>query len=81
MRTPDIVCRYGGDEFGIILPETGKNGAFELIKRIKKTYEGLEDNITSLSMGVATFKGEDDPKELVKGADNNMYKNKKNKKA
>lgn len=79
-RKPDTACRYGGDEFGIILPETGKSEVHKLTGRIKKSYEEVKDDITSLSIGITTFKGKDGPKELVKRADRNMYKNKKDKK-
>lgn len=34
VRTLDVVCRYGGEEFGIVLPNTGEKGARILAKRI-----------------------------------------------
>ena len=36
VRDSDVVCRYGGKEFGIILPNTGLNGAKILAQRIRK---------------------------------------------
>ncbi len=39
VRDVDIVARYGGDEFCVILPQTGKNEAFEVAERIRITME------------------------------------------
>ncbi|HZN56525.1 MAG TPA: GGDEF domain-containing protein [Planctomycetota bacterium] len=36
-RQTDSVCRYGGDEFAVVLPETGNAEAFTLAERIRKT--------------------------------------------
>ena len=33
-RTADIVCRYGGDEFAVILPETGTDNAWKFVDRV-----------------------------------------------
>ncbi len=59
-RTNDLVARYGGDEFMIILPENSKDGALEIAERIRRMVEAypfmLGDNrVTSvtLSVGVA----------------------------
>ena len=39
-RELDIVCRYGGEEFGIVLPNTGLEGARILAERIRKKLAG-----------------------------------------
>ena len=37
MRHPDIIARYGGDEFLVLLPETPSSGAVGVAERIRKT--------------------------------------------
>ncbi|MFB6076102.1 MAG: diguanylate cyclase [Candidatus Aenigmatarchaeota archaeon] len=78
-RDVDIVCRYGGDEFGIILPETKSEGAEELVQRIRNLYENIGENITGLSIGIYEYNGEGSPEEIVDKADKKMYKDKKGK--
>lgn len=62
-RKSDIVARYGGDEFVVILPETTKSKALDLAERIRTRIEGSElakseefrnGNLT-ISLGVASF--------------------------
>ena len=36
MRSADVPCRYGGDEFCILLPETGLEGALSIAERIRQ---------------------------------------------
>lgn len=61
VRTTDIVCRYGGEGFAIIFPETHLNLAIKVADRIRKTiaftpvkYEGGECHITA-SMGASVY--------------------------
>jgi len=61
VRDYDVVCRFGGEEFAILLPETTITQAFERAEVIRKTVEGLEFTIptsikpirVTLSLGVA----------------------------
>jgi diguanylate cyclase (GGDEF)-like protein len=61
VRRVDIVGRYGGEEFGIVLPETDKKGGFEVAERIrsavaKKKFRAYdEETKVTVSIGVAAF--------------------------
>jgi len=57
VRVVDFPCRYGGEEFLIILPDTGREGAMILAERLRQRIEttrvdGLQ---VTISIGVATF--------------------------
>lgn len=60
-RPPDLVCRYGGEEIGIILPDTNSKGAMIIAERIRHQIENLnivfsEQKIAiTASLGVASF--------------------------
>ncbi|MCK5243006.1 diguanylate cyclase [bacterium] len=60
-RTNDIVVRYGGEEFLVLLPDTGKSGAWQFGKRL---LESLQEHVfdpkgkrikLKISMGIASF--------------------------
>ncbi len=78
-REGDVAGRYGGEEFVIMLPETNLQGAVEfaerlraLIEKVTFEYNDLKLNVT-ISFGVAEFKGEKTPAELIKRADEALY--------
>jgi len=59
-RSIDLVAKYGGDEFVIILPQTTREGACVLAERIKVSVEGIAfprvaAGVITVSMGVATY--------------------------
>lgn len=80
-RAVDRVCRYGGEEFTVILPETGADTAFETAERLRTAIEshpfdagdGRMIGIT-VSIGVATHPQQVDTLEdLVKASDLALY--------
>ena len=81
LRSIDIVGRYGGDEFLVILPETSMKGAKEIAERIRLTVEdfklqreGKEPIKTTVSLGVAEFNSDkENINDLIKRADNALY--------
>ncbi|MEN1761487.1 diguanylate cyclase [Anoxynatronum sibiricum] len=78
-REEDIICRTGGDEFTVLLPQTSEADARKIMRRIKrKCDEGMKKgHLTSLSLG-ASCKTSPGKKrsQLVKEADDAMYLNK-----
>ncbi len=76
IRKSNIICRYGGDEFVIILPETGNEDAKLLAKRLEKKTITFNGDVT-ISIGVSSFpKNGKTIKGLFNFADKEMYKNK-----
>jgi len=85
-RGEDFVGRFGGDEFLIVLPQTGSGDALITAERIKKKLDALElvasngqrIDFLTFSMGVATYPGDTETKEeLLRAADEAMYRAKR----
>jgi diguanylate cyclase (GGDEF)-like protein len=75
-RKTNSVCRYGGDEFVVILPETNNKEAKELAKRLKKKVKTFQDEVT-ISVGVSSYPtNAKTVKGLFNYADKRMYKDK-----
>jgi diguanylate cyclase (GGDEF)-like protein len=78
-RETDVVARFGGDEFALILPDTGSEGAAAVGERVRdrinahKFLEGLDIHLT-VSVGVATLPDVAASVEgLIQAADEAMY--------
>ncbi|MCD4817660.1 MAG: diguanylate cyclase [Candidatus Cloacimonetes bacterium] len=87
-RETDVIVRYGGDEFLIMLPETGKDADVIRDRLIDKMSIWNETNETiqftvSFSVGCAYWSSEEPKtiKEIISEADTNMYKHKELQKA
>jgi diguanylate cyclase (GGDEF)-like protein/PAS domain S-box-containing protein len=78
-RKSDIISRWGGDEFMILLPQTECSIAEEIAERIEKTCSkySIENMPISISLGISTKTKEDDNiEEILKSAEDKMYTNK-----
>lgn len=81
VRIENSVCRYGGEEFSIIVPERGAIAASEMAEQLRETIEqtyfdiGDSQNIKiTVSIGVATFpESASSVVELTKAADTALY--------
>jgi diguanylate cyclase (GGDEF)-like protein len=81
-RETDIVARFGGDEFAVILPDTGSEGAVAVAERVRERIfahafldiDSLDIHLTA-SVGVATLPDvAASAEELIKAADVAMYR-------
>lgn len=83
-RVDDVICRYGGEEFGIILPESSLENAViranalrEAAKKMDMRYKNRSLGTVTLSVGVATFPEHgENSEDLLKTADQSLYKSK-----
>jgi len=77
VRTADVPCRVGGDEFAVILPESGIEQAEQLFTRIQATIGrnpiGQAGRL-HVSAGVTDLKAEDDAISLFERADEALYR-------
>ena len=85
IRKDDIFCRYGGEEFVILLPNTDARTAYELAERIRSSMEGETftfngiDIKQTISLGVSQLDASmNDPKDLLDNADQKLYRSKQN---
>ena len=82
-RKMDHVCRYGGEEFTIILPHTDQKEAYMIAERLRmdiQKYQFLNEEIfpnnkLTVSLGIATFpENGQNPAELITSSDKSLYK-------
>lgn len=84
LRESDIIFRYGGEEFVLLLSDTDADGAGLLAERIRSSIEnhtlayGMETIKITASLGVSTFRDSDTIESFIKRADEAMYSAKSN---
>jgi diguanylate cyclase (GGDEF)-like protein/PAS domain S-box-containing protein len=73
-RSIDTVARYGGDEFAVVVPETGPEGAAAFEKRLRDRLRSWEPRV-SASTGVAVYPRDGETMEqLLTAADHALYR-------
>jgi diguanylate cyclase (GGDEF)-like protein len=77
LRPTDLVARFGGDEFAVLLPELKVNQARQTAERIRQQVAALSppslSTAVTVSIGIAMRSGDDDVATLVQRADAAMY--------
>lgn len=80
VRTDDVVCRLGGDEFLILCPDTSLEGVLHAAESVRKAISGVRIPARSgtwtgsISVGVATRTPDmESPEDLIRAADEGVY--------
>lgn len=84
VRRQDVVSRWGGEEFLILLPQTSHTQAMEVAEKLRLAVENNNfpsteiKNGMTISLGVQSIKNTDNVSELIKDSDRMLYEAKRN---
>ncbi|MCA1621196.1 MAG: diguanylate cyclase [Acidobacteria bacterium] len=79
VRGSDVVCRYGGEEFLVLAPETAAPGAAALAEKIRQAFstrlfgDGARTFPLTLSVGVAELRDSESGNDMIARADEALY--------
>jgi diguanylate cyclase (GGDEF)-like protein/putative nucleotidyltransferase with HDIG domain len=84
IRDSDILCRYGGEEFAVILPNTPLEGAYSVAEKLRRTianlvfWQGDLSTKLTITVGISTIAEErtETKEDLIKHADESLYEGK-----
>ncbi|WP_295717019.1 diguanylate cyclase [uncultured Halovibrio sp.] len=80
IRAGDVVCRWGGEEFAVLAPESGINETQQLANKLNQLIRSQSivpvGNVTA-SFGVTELQPQDSPATFISRADGNLYRAKK----
>jgi len=79
-RQHDLVCRFGGEEFAVMFPNTSEKGAIAALRKVREklaelyfVHAGTNIPIPTFSAGLAILYLNDDSGDLIKRADQALY--------
>jgi two-component system, cell cycle response regulator len=86
IRGIDLACRYGGEEFVVVMPETDLAAATAVAERLRRRIasepfpiqQGAQGIDVTISIGIAALGGNDDAASVIKRADQALYRAKHN---
>ncbi len=83
LRISDVIARFGGEEFAVIMPQTEKDEALLVTERIRtsikeqiaRTWKDFPREAVTISIGIATYPADGrDRKDLIRSADKALYR-------
>ena len=85
IRGIDLACRYGGEEFVVVMPETDMAVATVVAERLRRRIasdpfpiqQGARTVDVTISIGIAALGGDDDAARVIKRADQALYRAKR----
>ena len=86
IRSIDMACRYGGEEFVLVMPDTDMTLAYRIGERLRQVVASVPFDVSvskgpldiTISIGIATMQGPDDtPEAVLKRADQALYRAKR----
>jgi diguanylate cyclase (GGDEF)-like protein len=80
LRKYDVLARFGGEEFFVLLPQTNISKAAKVAERLRKSLwknKKLKRYKVTISLGVTQYKNKDNLAKMVKRADSALYTSKK----
>ncbi len=85
LRIIDVIARFGGEEFAVIMPQTDKTEALQVAERIRnaikeqipKMWNVFPKEAVTISIGIATYPVDGtERKEIIRNADRALYRSK-----
>jgi diguanylate cyclase (GGDEF)-like protein len=76
VRDVDTLCRWGGEEFTILMPQTNREGALKMAERCRRAIADVafdEVGPVTISLGVTSYLPNDNERKLFKRADDALY--------
>jgi diguanylate cyclase (GGDEF)-like protein len=79
LRRKDLLARFGGEEFLVMLPETTSKKAYEIAERLRKNLPDsnlLKKYKITISLGLTCYYKKDNIEKMIKRADKSLYESK-----